>query len=118
MGRYVPAKHNLKIYQRATFEEIILLKNPEDNTPVDLTGTQVKAEMWNRKRTLRYAAFGVTVDGPEGKITLRLSDAETSRLEPGTYAKWDLLILWPDGTPDYILEGSVTVDRGYTARNS
>ena len=102
-----PAQLNLTIYQRATFRQSF-------DFDIDLTGHTVYAQVWDSGRRTQYA--GLTVEWTNqaaGQFDLVLPYADTTLLKKD--AVWDLLIEQPDGERNYWLEGSVTIDLGYTA---
>ncbi len=113
MGRIIPARYDIKIYKNATFSETFQFLD-ENEQPMNLSGCQAYAQAWAVDGSKREFSFDTSVDGSNGKVTISLSHTVTSSLNVELRAQWDLLIVWPDGTRDYFLEGAVTVDRGYT----
>lgn len=104
----VPGTYNLTIYQRATFERQITL-------PIDLTGHQVYAQIWDSlKRRRKIADFQINItDQVGGEFMMTLDWEDTTLLKKPAY--WDLMVEYGDGTRDYWLEGAITVDPGLTA---
>jgi hypothetical protein len=95
----VPARHDITIYQRATFKRRITL-------PLDLTGHQVFAQIWDAKRRNKIADLEIDIiDEAGGEFDIILEKA----------ASWDLMVVYADETRDYFLEGLVTIDPGLTA---
>lgn len=103
----VPAIYDIKIYQRATFERQITL-------PINLTGHQVYAQIWDSlKRRKKIADFQIDItDQAGGEFNLILDWQETTLLKKSAY--WDLMVEYGNGTRDYWLEGTITVDPGLT----
>lgn len=112
MSRIRPATYNLRIPQRATFEEIITLK--ADNVPVNLNGYTVVAQIWKtEKRREKIADLTVTyINRNAGTIKLSLTRSQTRNLKIGGH--WDMLVIEPGGAADYWLEGSVSLYIGLT----
>jgi hypothetical protein len=112
MPRVCPAIYTLRIPQRATLEEFITLKAA--NLPVNLTGYTVLAQIWkDERRRAKIADLTVTyVDRILGKIKLSLTRAQTRAITQGGF--WDLLVIAPDNSADYWLEGPAVLDIGLT----
>lgn len=104
----VPGTYNLIIYQRATFERQITL-------PIDLTGHEVYAQIWDSlKRRKKIADFEINIiNYVNGQFMLSLDWQTTTLLKKPAY--WDLMVQYGDGTRDYWLEGSISIDPGLTA---
>lgn len=103
----VPGRYDITIYQRATFKREITL-------PIDLTGHQVFAQIWDEKRRSKVHDFEVEIiNNADGHFYIVLDWQDTTPLKKAAY--WDLMVAYADGTRDYWLEGSVTVDPGLTA---
>lgn len=102
----VPGRYDITIYQRATFSLQIKL-------PIDLTGHQVVAQVWDDKRRRKYADFDVNItDAVEGKFTISI-DSDVTR-DFKKQGEWDLMVIYADGTRQYWLAGDVQIDPGYT----
>ena len=103
----VPARHDITIYQRATFKRRITL-------PLDLTGHQVFAQIWDAKRRNKIADLEIDIiDEEGGEFDIILDWEKTTLLKKA--ASWDLMVVYADQTRDYWIEGLVTVDPGLTA---
>lgn len=111
------AVSDLTIYQGASFEKVLLLKD-KNNHPYDLTG--YTADLQIREVIEDVSALvnlttengGITIVGAEGKITLYISSTATASLDfiQGVY---DLKI--DSGARVYrILEGIVYLDKQVT----
>lgn len=81
---------------------------------VNLTGYTVLASIWrNEKRTEKLTDLTVSyVNRATGSIKLSLSRAQTRAITRSGF--WDLLVIQPDGTADYWMEGPATLDIGLT----
>ena len=104
----VPGTYNITIYQRATFERQITV-------PIDLTGHHVYAQVWDSlKRRRKFADFEINViDQANGVFIMSLDWQDSTLLKRPAF--WDLMIEYANGTRDYWLEGTVTIDPGLTA---
>ena len=103
----VPARYDITIYQRATFKRHITL-------PINLTGHQVFAQIWDAKRRNKIVDFEIDItDLVDGEFDIILDWEETTPLKKA--ASWDLMVAYADQTRDYWIEGLVTIDPGLTA---
>lgn len=108
-----PGVHNIRPQRRADFTLRIILKDGEGN-PVDLTGAEVLAQVWDKKRTTKYGDFTVTITDPTtGGVDLLLGHAITTSLP--AEARYDVMVLRAGGLREYYLEGIVRPSEGYTA---
>lgn len=112
MPRISPATYTLRIPQRATLEEPLMLK--AGGQPVNLTGYTVLASIWkDEKRRVKLADLTVTyVNRAIGSIKLSLTRAQTREITTGGF--WDMLVIEPGGAADYWLEGPAVLDVGLT----
>jgi hypothetical protein len=112
MPRIRPATYTLRIPQRATLEESLILK--AGGVAVNLTGYTVLASIWkDDKRRAKLVDLTVThVNRSAGSIKLSLSRAQTRAITSGGF--WDLLVIEPGGAADYWLEGPAVLDVGLT----
>ena len=116
-----PANHTFNIYQGATWDETITLRNA-DLTPLDIDGLGARMQM--RESTddadvileLNTTNGRLTVtDGPNGVLTLLVSAADTSSLpvdHETTAYTYDLEIYRTTPAPEYVrrvLQGVVIV---------
>lgn len=112
MPRIVPANYNLRIPQRATLEEPIVLKS--NGQPINLTGYTILASIYkDRDRREKLVDLDVIyTNRATGSIKLRLDRTVTRTLTQGGF--WDLLVIEPGGDADYWLEGPAPLDIGLT----
>lgn len=112
MPRISPATYSLRVPQRATLEESLVLK--AGGQPVNLTGYTVLASIWkDEKRREKLADLTVVyVNRAAGSIKLRLDRAGTRAITRSGF--WDLLVIEPGGDADYWLEGPAVLDVGLT----
>jgi hypothetical protein len=108
-----PAVHNIRPQRRADYTLGIVLKD-NDGVVINLTGAQVLAQVWDKKRTQKYGDFTVTVSAPTtGAVELLLPYTVTTTLP--AEARYDVMVLRPGGLREYYLEGIVRPSEGYTA---
>jgi len=107
-----PGTYNFTLQRRADYSLLLQFKD-SDNAAIDLTGSTVAAQVWDEKRTKKYADFAITyTDRSAGKVTIALTDEQTERLPKQAY--YDVLVVSSGGLRDYYLEGVITVSQGYT----
>ena len=110
----IPAKLKLKIIQGATFPKVLRWIAPDKTTPIDLTGCtarmQVRSEIESPTVLLELTTEngGIVIDGPAGKLTLRISPAATAAIawESGV---WDLEVVHPNGDVTRLAQGAISV---------
>lgn len=112
MPRIRPATYSLRIPQRATLEEPMVLK--AGGVAVNLTGYTVLASIWkDERRREKLADLTVQyVNRATGSIKLSLTRAQTRAITRSGF--WDLLVIEPGGAADYWLEGPAVLDVGLT----
>lgn len=107
-----PGTYNFTLQRRADYSLALQLKGGND-VAVDLTGSTVAAQAWNKPRSTKYADFAVTYpDRANGEVTISMTDAQTALLPDVVY--YDVLVTSSGGLKDYYLEGQITVSQGYT----
>lgn len=107
------AVHTLQISQGASYVRTLTIYAPgEPNTPIDLTGATVKAEVREAHKKPLVAAFSCEIVDPpaEGKVTFGLSPEQTAALSVNKRYRWDIFIRYAGGVVDKLIEGEVIVD--------
>jgi len=108
-----PGTYNIALQRRADYSIQLQFKD-STNTPINLTGWVVAAQVWNQNRTTKYADFTVTyTNRSTGTITTSLTDEQTALFPDEAY--YDVLLTNPAGLKEYYLEGAIYVSEGYTA---
>lgn len=108
-----PGVYNIRPQRRADFTLGLVIKDV-DGVAIDLTGAQVLAQVWDKKRTQKYGDFIVTISDPTtGAVELLLPHTITTALP--SEARYDVMVLRPGGLREYYLEGIVRPSEGYTA---
>ena len=107
-----PGLYNIKLYKRSDWSQSFILKDP-NGAVVDLSsGYTIACEFWNKERTKMYVEVTTAItDGANGKITLSLTDAQTSLLPDTSY--YDVKVT-SGSTSDLWIQGTVTANVGYT----
>jgi len=105
-----PGKHDITIYQGATFELQVQYKD-DSGVPVNMSGYTIVSKLYNRLGTSKLADFTASyVSQVSGVFKIRLEASGTSGLtEQGQY---DILITEPDNDVYYLIEGNAYVNRG------
>lgn len=111
-----PGKHNLQIYQHATFEKRFTWKD-ERKRPVNITG-------WSARIEFRVApggqilhtltvGNGITINPTAGIIDIYIADEVTATFN-WTSGTWDLLLTDGSGKDWRLLQGKVSVSPSTT----
>lgn len=109
-----PGTYNITLQRRADFSFELTFKRGDPPVGVDLTDASILAQVWDKKRTTKYADFDVEyLDRTEGKVQLSLTDTQTEGFTDIMY--YDVLFVSTLGFREYFLEGLIYVSEGYTA---
>ena len=104
---------NLEINSRSNFEENFELTQLAGK-PTDLTGHTVDSHMRRYADSTSFTAFNVGITSAvAGKISIGMSAPVTSTLKPGKYV-YDVRVTRPGGAKVIVLEGTVTVNAGFS----
>lgn len=107
-----PGVYNFTV-QRAADHDLVLIFKDSNGDAINLTSWTVASQVWNTARTKKYADFSVAyTDRANGKVTISLADTDTVKFPDE--ARYDVLLTNPDDIKEYYLEGTITVDQGYT----
>ena len=104
---------NIFIDQGATFTTTVTVTDSNGDA-VNLSGYSVAAQI--RKTFLSSSATAFTAsisNASSGKITISLTDTQTTALEAGRFV-YDVLITASGGTKTRVVEGQVTVNPSVT----
>jgi hypothetical protein len=109
---------NFEVDQNATFSFIVEYKDENDNA-IDLTGASAKMQVRDTKGgsklavTLTSPSGGITIDGLNGKLTVKMTPTQTSKL---FYPKssYDVMVVDTNGNKIKLLEGFITLNRSVT----
>ena len=107
-----PGTYNFTLQRRADYSLALQFKGSND-VAVNLTGSTVSAQAWDKQRSTKYADFAVAYSNRvNGEVTISMTDAQTVLLPDVAY--YDVLVTSAGGLKDYYLEGQITVSQGYT----
>jgi hypothetical protein len=109
---------NFEVDQNATFSFIVEYKDENDDA-IDLTGASAKMQVRDTKGgsklavTLTSPSGGITIDGPNGKLTVIMTPTQTSKI---FYPKssYDVMVVDSNGNKIKLLEGFMTLNRSVT----
>lgn len=105
-----PSRHDMKIYQGETWTVSMQILDINED-PVDFTGYTAGFAIRNRpgdpdSHVVLTSGSGITIDAPNGKISLALTPAQTSVLA-FSQAAYDLYVKAAGGTVTYLLYGDI-----------
>jgi hypothetical protein len=109
---------NFEVDQNATFSFIVEYKD-NNGLPIDLTGATAKMQVRDTKGgtklafTLTSPAGGITITPLLGKLTIKMTPTQTSKL---FYPKssYDIMITDSNTNKIKVLEGFLTLSRSVT----
>lgn len=108
---------NWDVDQDTTFTFVVEYRDPNDSI-IDLTGATAKMQV--RDATAQKLAFtltspsgGITIDGPQGKVTVKMTPTQTKKL---FYPKsiYDLIVVDSNANRIKLLGGYITLKRTVT----
>ena len=110
---------NFEVDQNATFTFQVEYTEQDEVTPIDLTGASAKMQVRDTKGgnklavTLTSPSGGITIDGPEGVLTIKMTPTQTNKL---FYPKssYDVMVVDSNGNKIKLLEGFMTLNRSVT----
>lgn len=109
---------NFEVDQNATFSFVVEYKDENDNA-IDLSGASAKMQVRDTRGgtklavTLTSPSGGITIDGPNGKLTVKMTPTQTSKI---FYPKssYDVMVVDSNGNKIKLLEGFMTLNRSVT----
>lgn len=111
---------NWEVDQNATFTfQVQYTQDDANETPIDLTGASAKMQVRDTKGgsklafTLTSPSGGITIDGPSGTLTIKVTPTQTNKL---FYPKssYDIMVVDSNGNKIKLLEGFMTLSRSVT----
>jgi hypothetical protein len=110
---------NFEVDQNATFSFQVTYTEEDETTPIDLTGASAKMQVRDTKGgnklavTLTSPSGGITIDGPEGVLNIKMTPTQTNKL---FYPKssYDVMVIDSNGNKIKLLEGFMTLNRSVT----
>lgn len=108
-----PATYNIRPQRRADFPLTVRFKDSA-GAPINLSGWDILAQVWNKDRTTKYGDFEIAVTTPaDGEAELLLPYTITAVLP--NEARYDVMLINASGLREYYLEGIVRPSEGFTA---
>ena len=109
---------NFEVDQNTTFTFIVEYKDNND-LPIDITGSTAKLQVRDTKGgsklsfTLTSPSGGITIDGPNGRLTCKMTPTQTNKL---FYPKssYDLMVTDTNLNKIKLVEGFLTLSRSVT----
>jgi hypothetical protein len=111
-------RYDFAIEQGSTFSKLLCYQNP-DGSPIDITGYVAELQAKKLGPTslplidLSTGNGGIVIDGPNGTITLSMTD-EAAALLDFIRTAYDLKLTPPGGKAFRLLKGSISLDREVT----
>ena len=110
---------NFEVDQNATFTFQVQYTEEDEVTPLDLTGATAKMQVRDTAGgaklafTLTSPSGGITIDGPNGTLSIKCTPTQTSKM---FYPKssYDIMIVDTNGNKIKLLEGFMTLNRSVT----
>jgi hypothetical protein len=110
---------NFEVDQNATFTFQVQYTEDDEVTPIDLTGASAKMQVRDTKGGNKLAVSlsslegNIIIDGPEGKLTIKMTPTQTNKL---FYPKssYDIMVIDSNGNKIKLLEGFMTLSRSVT----
>lgn len=109
---------NFEVDQNATFSFVLEYKDNSGNA-IDLTGASAKMQVRDTAGgtklavTLTSPSGGITIDPTHGKLTVKLTPTQTTKL---FYPKssYDIMLIDSNANKTKLLEGFMTLSRSVT----
>ncbi len=109
---------NWEVDQNTTFTFTVEYKD-NSGDPIDITGASAKMQVRDTKGGSKLAfsltspAGGITIDGPNGKLTIKITPTQTNKL---FYPKssYDIMLTDSNLNKTKLLEGFMTLSRSVT----
>lgn len=109
---------NFEVDQNTTFTFTVEYQDNSGN-PIDLTGASAKMQVRDTKGgqklafTLTSPLGGISLDGPNGKLTIKMTPTQTNKL---FYPKseYDIMLTDSNLNKTKLVEGFITLSRSVT----
>ena len=111
-------KKNWEVDQNTTFTFEAIYKDP-DGVVIDLSNSSAKMQVRDSQGgsklafTLTSPSGGITINGPTGKLTIKMTPTQTNKL---FYPKssYDIMVTDSNSNKIKLLEGFITLSRSVT----
>jgi hypothetical protein len=115
----VQKSKNWEVDQNTTFTFQIQYTELNETTPISLVGATAKMQVRDTQGgsklacTLTSPSGGITIDGPSGTLTIKMTPTQTNKL---FYPKssYDVMVIDSNGNKIKLLEGFLTLSRSVT----
>ena len=112
-------QRNFEVDQNTTFTFQIQYTELDEVTPISLVGATAKMQVRDTQGgsklacTLTSPSGGITIDGPSGTLTIKMTPTQTNKL---FYPKsaYDVMVIDSNGNKIKLLEGFLTLSRSVT----
>jgi hypothetical protein len=112
-------KKNFEVDQNTTFTFQVQYTLEDGVTPISFVGASAKMQIRDTAGgskvvcTLTSPLGGITIDGPEGTLTVKITPTQTNKL---FYPKsaYDIMVIDSNGNKIKLLEGFITLSRSVT----
>lgn len=94
------------------FRSITFTFSLEGGEPINLYGATVKTEAWNSDRSIKFFDVPTTVIS-QNQVKLYITPDISDNPPPET-ANYDILVIWPDQTKDWLVRGTISFSMTYT----
>lgn len=107
--------NNLVINSGSDFTQSFTLEGSDNNSPLNLTGFEVDAQMrkWSGSSSAINFSTNIIAPSTSGRISIGLTSGQTIDLKSGRYV-YDILITDTYGIKNRVIEGMVLVREGVT----
>jgi hypothetical protein len=110
---------NFEVDQNTTFTFQVQYTEEDEVTPISLDGASAKMQVRDTAGgskivcTLTSPSGGITIDEPEGTLTVKMTPTQTNKL---FYPKssYDIMVIDSNGNKIKLLEGFMTLSRSVT----
>ena len=105
---------NLTIHTGIDFSQTFVFEGINSNARLNLSGHQICAKMRKAEESSTHTSFITDItDIANARVNLSMSKTTTAALKPGKYL-YDILLKYPDGSIERVVEGQVNVKRTVT----
>ena len=119
MTTYNLESKNFEIEQNTTFTFQVQYTNEDGITTIDITSTSAKMQVRDTQGgeklacTLESPSSGITINGPQGTLTIKVTPTQTNKL---FYPKsaYDIILTDTNGNKIKLLKGYMTLSRSVT----
>tara|TARA_B100000123_G_C25569522_1_gene357689 strand:- start:102 stop:443 length:342 start_codon:yes stop_codon:yes gene_type:complete len=109
-----PGTYNMTIQRRSDHSVDFQLKD-SNSANVNLTGYTVSSQIWDKARTNKAADVTITItNATGGAFSWKVTDTQTATFNLPSY-EYDILLTNGSGDKEYWVEGTITMEEGYTA---